>query len=67
MISIRRIYPMLALMVVSFGLDILLNQQFITHFGTNGASYIQMLSYTVFALGMIMIVEIAIDKEKRKR
>ena len=66
-ISIRRIYPMLALMVVSFGLDILLNQQFITHFGTNGASYIQMLSYAVFALGMIMIVEIAIDKEKRKR
>ena len=62
-ISIRRIYPMLAFMVISFGLDVMLNRSFIVHFGTNGASYIQMLCYIVFALGMVLIIEMTVRKE----
>lgn len=62
-ISIRRIYPMLAFMVISFGLDVMLNRSFIVHFGTNGASYIQMLCYVVFALGMVLIIEMTVRKE----
>lgn len=62
-ISIRKIYPMLIAMVVSFGLDLVLSKYFINIFEANGASYIQILSYIVFALSMIAIVEKSIRRE----
>ena len=66
-ISIRRIYPMLGLMVLSFGLDVVLNQKFILFFGVNGASYIQIFCYAVFAIGMVIIVEKTVREQATQK
>ena len=62
--SIRKIVPMMLVMVFSFGIDLIFNKKFIEQFSTNGASYIQLLSFIIIVVSLILIVELTVRKKK---
>jgi uncharacterized membrane protein YgaE (UPF0421/DUF939 family) len=61
--TIRQIIPMMSAMVVGFGVCYLFSSRFITLFGENGASYIQIICFAVVLVILISIVEVTIRKK----
>jgi O-antigen/teichoic acid export membrane protein len=61
---IRRIIPMMMAMVVGFLLCYSLSNSFISNFGANGASYIQIVCYAIVFVELFLITEITIRKKK---
>jgi O-antigen/teichoic acid export membrane protein len=63
--TIRQIIPMTFAMVIGFGVCYLLSSKFITLFGENGASYIQILCFAIVLAILVCIVEVTIWKRMK--
>ena len=63
--SIRKIRPMMISTIIGFGFCCLFNNSFIYIFGTNGASYIQICSYGVIFVSLLLITLITIRRDKK--
>jgi O-antigen/teichoic acid export membrane protein len=64
--AIRKIVPMMLSMASGFLVCYLFTNSFITKFGSNGASYIQILSFAIVFTELILITEYDIWKKKRE-
>lgn len=64
--AIRKIVPMMLSMASGFLVCYLFTNSFITRFGSNGASYIQILSFAIVFTELILITEYDIWKKKRE-
>lgn len=64
--AVRRAKPLMLIMLVGFVIDLLLTNVFINYFGTNGASYIQILSFLVIILLMSLDIENNIKRKMEK-
>jgi len=63
--SIRKIWQMMFAMATGFIVCFFMTNPFITWFGSNGASYIQILCFGIVLIELIVIVEFSIQKNKR--
>lgn len=64
--AIRKIVPMMLSMASGFLVCYLFTNSFITKFGSNGASYIQILSFAIVFTELILITKYDIWKKKRE-
>lgn len=64
--SIRKLNSLMIIMFVGFVFDYVFTNRFLTWFNTNGASYIQIVSFSIMALIMVVVTEWEIRHQKRK-
>lgn len=62
--AIRKIIPMMVAMLIGFVISFFFTNSFITWFGSNGASYIQILSFAIIFIMLVSITEITVRKRK---
>jgi O-antigen/teichoic acid export membrane protein len=61
--SIRKTVPMMISMVIGFEVCYLFSNTFVKQFGANGASYIQLISYSIVLLLLVLITELSIHNK----
>lgn len=64
--AIRKIYSMLVAMGISIAIVWLLADKFITSFGINGTSYIQILGFAIFLIALLGITINTCKKEEKR-
>jgi O-antigen/teichoic acid export membrane protein len=62
---IREIMPMMVAMILGFTICFMFSSSFIQSFGTNGASFIQIICYSITLIILILTTELVIRKRKR--
>lgn len=64
--AIRKMKSLMVIMFVGFTVDFLCTNTFINVFGTNGASYIQILSFAIIIILMVIVVDADIQRKDNK-
>jgi Membrane protein involved in the export of O-antigen and teichoic acid len=64
--SIRKIIPMMLATAAGFAICFFFTNYFVTTFGSNGASLVQIISFAVVLVLLILITEITIHQKKKE-
>lgn len=64
--SIRKIIPMMLAMAVGFAVCFFFTNTFINTYGSNGASFIQIISFIIVFIELIVITEVTVLKKKKE-
>ena len=67
MIAIREVKWLLVSMIIDFILCIIFVYPIIKKFESNGMSYVQILTYSIYIIFMLIFFEIKLDRKKREK